>query len=148
MPIPALNAHGLLPPGTYDCSLEEITAAFGTFGGSDRRIRLTEKLNEYVGMVREAGVGQQIYVDGSYVTNTEEPGDIDVLLILREDIDLGQELPPFQYNVRSGKFVRQRFGFDFFFGFAGDPSAERLLSLFRRVKGYPGLEKGVLRVIL
>ena len=44
MPIPELNAAGLLPEGIYDCSLEEVRERFGMFLTSDHRPRLFEKL--------------------------------------------------------------------------------------------------------
>ena len=149
MPIPNLDGNGLLPVGVHDCTLVDIREVFGLFRTSDRRIRLTAKLAEYLQQLGEAQIGRYLYVDGSYVTAKEEPDDIDLLLILREDVDLGGEVPPFEYNARSGKYVKKKFGFDFFFGFEGDPSADRVLSLFRRVKDSPAdTEKGLLRVIL
>lgn len=148
MPIPSLDERGWLPPGTHDCTLEEIQEAFGNFKRSDRRFELTRRLAEYVELARRAGAGTHLYVDGSYVTAKPEPGDIDLLLILPGDIALDQPVPPFEYNARSARYVRKKFEFDFFFGFEGDASAEKMLNHFRRVKGVPGAEKGILRVAL
>jgi hypothetical protein len=148
MPIPALSAKGLLPVGIHDCDLHEIDATFGRFNRSDRRVSLTKRLREYVELLLTAGIGRYLYVDGSFVTGKEEPQDIDLLLVLRNDVVLDQAMPPFEYNVRSGRFIRRTFGFDFFFGFEEDDSSEAMLRLFRRVKGDPGAEKGILRVLL
>ena len=85
MPIPSLTAIGLLPAGTHDCTIDEIKNTFGVFRSSDRRILMTQKLEEYLGLLKTADVGELLYVDGSYVTGKEEPGDIDLLLILKSD---------------------------------------------------------------
>lgn len=148
MPIPQLDSNGLLPPGVHDCTLDEIGNTFGRFARSDRRIHLTRRLKEYLADVSAAGIGKWLYVDGSYVTDKDEPGDIDLLLILKDDVRLDQEVPPFEYNVRTKKFIKRHFGFDFFFGFENDPSAQSILALFCRVKGVPEAEKGILRVAL
>ncbi len=148
MAIPPLNQQGWLPVGVHDCDVVEIEALFGKFTRTDRRIALTRKLREYVTLVREAAVGRYLYVDGSYVTDKDEPGDVDVLLVLQDTASLDRLVPPFEYNARSGKFVKRKFGFDFFFGFEGDDSSAAALRLFRRVKGHPDAEKGILRVSL
>jgi len=48
MPIPALNADGLLPAGVFDCTLPEVRVRFGAFRGSDHRARLFARLEELV----------------------------------------------------------------------------------------------------
>lgn len=148
MPIPPLTDDGLLPPGVHDCTLEEVQEVFGRFQRSDRRLRLTSQLGDYADLTRRAGIGSHLYLDGSFVTAKEEPGDVDLLLVLRDDVNLDGPLPPIQYNARSRKFVRKHYEFDVFFGFEGDESTEMALQLFRQVKHRPGAEKGVLRVRL
>ena len=39
MPIPELDAHGLLPAGVHDCSLEEMTAKFAWNDHRERMVR-------------------------------------------------------------------------------------------------------------
>ena len=148
MPIPPLNEIGVLPPGTHACTIGEVQERFGVFKGSDRRIVLTARLFEYFVAASAANVGSCLYVDGSYVTAKPEPDDIDLLLILREDVELDATVPPFEYNARSRGYVKKKFGFDFYFGFENDASSERMLATFRRVKGVPGAEKGLLRLDL
>lgn len=87
-------------------------------------------------------------VDGSYVTGKPDPGDIDVLLVLRDDLDLSRQVPPFEYNARSKKYVRKEYGLDFYVGFEGDETAERMLGVFRQVKYVPGTSKGILKIVL
>ena len=83
MPIPDLNADGLLPEGIYDCTLPEIQARFGAFRGSDRRVRLFSKLREMVEVLKGSGFFEILVVDGSFVTAKEAPNDVDLIAVLR-----------------------------------------------------------------
>lgn len=148
MPIPALTQDGLLPPGTHECSLDELLGRFGAFQRSDRRPSLSRDLAGYLDEVRSAGIGRYLIVNGSFVTAADAPNDIDILLVLRDDVDLSRPVPPFQYNPRSKRYVRTRFKLDFFFGFENDPSAREIMAVFQQVKHEPGKSKGVLKIAL
>ena len=62
--------------------------------------------------VRALGVASALVIDGSYVTIKARPNDIDLILVLREDMDLGRQLIPAEYNVRSMRMTRRKYGFD------------------------------------
>ncbi|MGH9935029.1 MAG: DUF6932 family protein, partial [Blastocatellia bacterium] len=97
MPIPELNEDGLLPEGVHDCTLDEIGVRFGRFQVTDRRIQLFEKLRLLVEEERQAGLAIEMIVDGSFVTDKLEPGDIDLLIVLPPDYNREGELAPFRY---------------------------------------------------
>ena len=65
MPIPGLNAAGLLPEGIHDCSLDEVLERFGTFQTTDHRPRLFQKLQALVHEVWQTDRVSEIIVDGS-----------------------------------------------------------------------------------
>jgi len=46
MPIPPLNADGLLPPGIHAATADEIRQQFGGSQGNDQRPRLFVRLTE------------------------------------------------------------------------------------------------------
>lgn len=148
MPIPALDSRGILPVGVHECTLPEIQSAFGQFQGTDRRPQLFAQLERYVRDVRAAGVGRYLIVDGSFVTSKPDPNDIDVLLVLRDDVDFSVEVPPFQYNARSRKYVKREYKLDFYVGFEGDYSSSEMLTVFSQVREDPAVRKGVLRTSL
>lgn len=148
MPIPQLLPDGLLPEGVHECTIEEIIERFGQFQESDRRPMLGKELAAYFSELRSAGIGKYLIVDGSFVTNKPRPDDVDLLLVLRDDVDLTATVPPFRYNARSRRYVRKYYHFDFFFGFDGDPTSSEYLALFRDVKYRPGHVKGYLKVPL
>lgn len=148
MPIPDFLANGFLPDGVHECTIDEIVDRFGRFVESDRRPSLSRELQEYLGDLRSSGVGKYLIVDGSYATSKAQPGDVDLLLVLRDEVDLNATVPPFVFNARSRQYVRKKYNFDFFFGYEGDPSTTSILSLFREAKHLPGVTKGVLRIAL
>lgn len=147
MPILDLNENGLLPQGVYDCTLDEIGARFGRFQTTDRRIRLFEKLRALVEEERQAGLAIEIIVDGSFVTDKPEPGDIDLLIVLPADYNSSVELPPFRYNATSPASLRRRYRLDFFVIRKGSTDYREKLNFFQDVRGGQ-MRKGVLRIEL
>lgn len=148
MPIPELLPDGLLPDGVHECTLEELIDRFGRFQESDRRPKLARELATYFAELRSAGIGKYLIVDGSFVTGKPRPSDVDLLLVLKDDVDLAAPVPPFRYNARSRRYVRKHFPFDFAFGYDGDATSTEYLGLFREVKYQPGQVKGYLKVAL
>lgn len=145
---------GVLPEGLHLCTLEEVKAAFGQFRRSDRRPQLTERLARYIQDARNSGVVSAIVIDGSYVTNKEEPGDIDLIVALRPDLDLTAEMRPMEYNIQSKPMVRKLYGFDVLPAVDGSETYQRFLDFFSRVKlsdpdqHTSQVHKGVLRIEL
>ena len=93
----ALNEFGLLPPGVHDYTLEDIADTFGRFQRSDVRLKLMERLRGFVESVGKVDAEIQILIDRSFIMgNVDEPGDIDVILILPANWDFSADLPPFK----------------------------------------------------
>ena len=148
MPIPPLDEDGFLPPGIHDCTLEEVGERFATLGGSERRVRLFAKLQEYVRDVRRTGMAVALVIDGSFVTDKPDPSDIDLVLLLRRDHDFTLDLRPFEYNTLSRAGVRRIYRFDLF-AFCEDTEAcRRQTEFFQRVREDEERRKGILRVRL
>jgi len=93
VPIPSLNAEGLLPLGIHDCSLPELRVRFASFQGSDHRARLFTRLEELVGVMQRSGLFEALLIDGSFVTGKPAPNDIDLLAVLRPGHDFERDLP-------------------------------------------------------
>jgi hypothetical protein len=148
MPIPDYEESGTLPPGVYLCTLDEIRERFGRFRISDRRSRLYRQLAEYAALARSSGEVQALIIDGSFVTEKVEPGDIDLIVVLRRDLLGEPELLPRVYNVVSTRRVRKRFEFDLFVAPAESKLLMQQLDFFAQVRDKPGARKGLLRVDL
>lgn len=148
MPIPDFEQDGFLPIGIHDCTIEEISDRFGRFQTTDQRPSLNEGLISYINELRLANIGKYLIVNGSFVTTKDKPSDIDVLLVLRDDVDLTGDLPPFRRNAFSRKYINKYYKLDFHFGFEDEPSATNVLENFLEVKYHPGKNKGILRINL
>ncbi|HEX5472127.1 MAG TPA: hypothetical protein VFW73_09580 [Lacipirellulaceae bacterium] len=76
--IPPFNELGYLPPGIYPATLDEIDAHFGQ--DSEQRRAEVDSLGWMIELAREAGI-QRIILNGSFVTDIMEPGDVDCVLL-------------------------------------------------------------------
>jgi hypothetical protein len=83
--MPPFNADGLLPPGDYEMTLEELRSSMLVEGpgeeeypnwDSEWRLRLVDNLRIMVGQLWEVGI-MEIFVDGSFVEDKDHPQDID-----------------------------------------------------------------------
>ena len=87
-------------------------------------------------------------INGSFVTNKDIPNDIDILLVLKDNIDLKKDVPPFKYNIRSKSYIKKNYPFDLFWGFDNHDSSLIPINLFHRVKLKPNYTKGILKILL
>ena len=77
MPVPALDAHGLLPLGVHECSLDEIQAAFCW---NAHRTSLFQGLQDFIDQCwRPLGIRADFWIDGSFTRKKELPDDIDLV---------------------------------------------------------------------
>ena len=108
MPIPALNADGLLPTGIFDCSLSDVRERFGNFQGIDARQRQFARLEELVGAMQRSGLFEALLLDGSFVTAKPSPNDIDLVAVLRPGHNFERDLPLSEYALVSRAMLRRR----------------------------------------
>ena len=109
MKIPRLNHIGELPPGEYEVSLLAIKKCFGS--STAQRKALMEGLERAVETLGEAGVGR-IWIDGSFVTDKEEPNDIDGCWEYSKQVDLSKIDPVFLAESR--RPMKEKYGVEFF----------------------------------
>ena len=84
--IPTFQPNGLLPPGDYEVSFEELRRSVLTDGPSgisdgsswdgDWRTRLVDNFEVLTKQLWQAGV-REIYADGSFTEDKDHPNDID-----------------------------------------------------------------------
>jgi hypothetical protein len=146
MPIPGFNDAGLLPPGVYDCTLDELRQRFGVFQTTDRRPTLFEKLHALVHEAWATRLVVEIIIDGSFVTAKPDPNDIDLILVLNKGHDFTAELRPFEYNVLSTRQARKIYGFDLLVAMHGSSVYTEYLAFFAQVRGETSRRKGLLRL--
>jgi hypothetical protein len=71
--LPNFTSDGLLPPGEHQATWDEISKRFGW---NPRRQSLLAGLSAALIPLRTAGCGR-VFLDGSFVTDKELPGDYD-----------------------------------------------------------------------
>lgn len=84
--LPDFTEEGLLPPGDFEVTLEELLGSMLVVGPKDRercpnwdgawRRKLVENLAVLVGQLWRVGI-TEIFVDGSFAEDKERPNDID-----------------------------------------------------------------------
>jgi hypothetical protein len=152
--IPKL-VDNVLPEGIHECTFEEVSAIFGQLWRTDQRLKLTEKLRDFLDAARRSGIIAAVVIDGSYVTAKQEPGDIDLVVAYRPDFDLKhEELRPFEYNVLSKRAIRRTYCFDAFIFPDGSQEYHEWVEFFSGVRAddpdqqTSRTRKGVLRIVL
>jgi predicted nucleotidyltransferase len=152
--IPEL-VDNVLPEGIHECTFEEVREVFGRFWRTDRRIRLTERLAEFLAAAKKSGIVAAVIVDGSYVTGKEAPSDIDLIVAYKPDFSMKyEELRPFEYSVVSKRAIKRSYRFDAFIFPDGSDEYRHWVDFFGNVRADdPELQtsrtrKGVLRIAL
>jgi hypothetical protein len=84
--LPAFTREGLLPPGDYELTLDELADSILVYGPDDLelypdwdgqwRAHLVENLGVLVGQLQQVGI-TEIFIDGSFVEDKQHPNDID-----------------------------------------------------------------------
>jgi hypothetical protein len=141
--IPSFNDSGNLPPGIHEANWNEAQARFGN---SPRRAELLEGLREALILLRSAGC-HSAYIDGSFVTAKEQPGDFDVCWDSRGvALDaLDPVLLDFSADRRAQK---ERFGGELFpADVAAEPGGTSFLEFFQRQRNTEE-RKGIVKIDL
>jgi hypothetical protein len=82
-PLPEFNEFGDLPAGNRPASLAEVVARFGS--GSTQRAIVTDRLRRMYRLAIATGHLDRLVIFGSYVSDADEPNDMDVVLVMRND---------------------------------------------------------------
>lgn len=147
MPIPALTADGILPEGLHYATLSEVGQAFGQFQQTDQRPRVFQNLQSYHGALSAAAVARALIVDGSFITSKSNPSDVDCIVELMVDLNVG-ELGFYHQNLVTAPWVKKQFKLDLLVGRADSTELAKHVEFFEQVKHRPGLKKGLVKVIL
>ena len=144
MPIPNFNSKGLLPEGIHEATLNEVEERFCTFSNQDRRSSLFKVFKQYLANISKHNVKYEIYIDGSFVTTKEYPGDIDIVLLM------DYEYKNSEWNTLINEdYIKIKFeGLQVLPGFLDSFNAEYTLDFVQEVDDNPNIKKGIVRLIL
>jgi hypothetical protein len=87
MPLPSFNDEGDLPEGVYRARLGEVLVRFSA--GTAKRQAVAAQLARIFNLVAATGKLERMVIFGSFVTAKPEPNDVDIVLIMRDDFNLG-----------------------------------------------------------
>jgi hypothetical protein len=95
---PALTAEGILPPGRFTCSPRALHSRFvEAFPGSHSRAAIYREWRSHRAALRSLAPVLYQWIDGSFVTDKENPSDIDVVVFM--DGEAFDRLPKWKQNV-------------------------------------------------
>ena len=83
MPLPEFNEFGDLPERIHRASLAETVARFGA--GTAQRRAVTVRLQRIYQLAVATSHLDRLVVFGSYVSDVDEPNDVDVILVMRNE---------------------------------------------------------------
>lgn len=87
MALPDLTEIGDLPVGVHQAPLTETVARFGE--DSDWRRRIGKRLKRIHQIASETGHLDRFVVFGSFITDKDEPNDVDIFMLVKDDFDMG-----------------------------------------------------------
>ena len=92
--LPAFTSEGELPAGVHVTHWQEFHSRFGTT--TPRRVWLLGRLEALIEIAAATGQLRRVFVWGSFVTAKAAPGDLDILLIMDNDFEVGRMAVPAQ----------------------------------------------------
>ena len=154
-----LGTNGLLVPGRHKVTAADFKATFvDAFPNSATRAPLHQRwLRHRAAILSHVPVVSQ-WIDGSFVTDKENPGDIDLVTVMQaSDFDaLSSVAQSLLDSLLHGKATKAAWGMDSYAVFlvpvghaaetAVQKAAERWHHEWSRVRGQPSATKGYLEV--
>ncbi len=144
--LPNYDENGFLPEGVWDCSLEELQTRFAAFRRSDRRLKLFAELEKFLAEIIKTNWVKEIIIDGSFVTEKEEPNDIDIILALHKST-ANIETPFWIENTLDRTRLAKKYKFDVMVVLDQSRKYQVNLDFFQQVR-QSDLRKGVVRLTL
>ena len=145
MMLPKFNESGFLPEGVWDCTIDEFISRFAVFTRSDQRLRLFGKLQQLLSEISKIDFICEIIIDGSYVTDKDEPNDIDIVFSLNEEI-AEIELPFWISNTLDANKLSRKYQFDVKIVIFKSATYFEYLDFFQNVR-QSKVRKGVVRLL-
>jgi hypothetical protein len=86
VPIPSFGSGGDLPLGVHQATLKDIAQRFGQ--GTPQRRNVLQRLERIYRIAKGTGELARFVVFGSFVTDKEDPNDVDVFMIMEDSFDV------------------------------------------------------------
>lgn len=136
-------SSGHLPPGVHDATWAELVARYGY---TPRRLALLAGLKAALDALRAAGC-QRAYINGSFVSAKEAPGDFDACWEV-EGVDLERLDPALRRFGNRREAQKRTYGGELFpADWAADAAGTNFLAFFQRDRD-TGQAKGIVAIDL
>jgi hypothetical protein len=145
MPLPDFEETGDLPVGVYRVNLQQVLERFG--GERGPRGRRSRSLVHVYDLARSTKHLQRVIIFGSYVTATEEPNDIDVVLVMDDAFRLS-ECPVEARGLFDHAVAQARYGASVFWirpGLLINDSLDEFIGAWQRKRD--GSKRGIVEVL-
>ena len=141
--IPSFDERGNLPPGIHPATWDEIVERYAT---NERREQLLDGLRAAIESLRAAGCSR-VYLDGSFVTSKDVPGDFDACWEASA-VDPGL-LDPVLLDFSNQRAAQKaKYGGELFpASVAAEPGGTRFIDYFQRDR-LTGAAKGIMAIDL
>lgn len=150
MAIPALNRHGILPPGIHDSDIYEFMDRFCI---NPNRQEIWSGFLDFIHWFKNLNITTVIYLDGSYATDKIVPKDIDVVVDVSDGTD-DQLGAAFSLFATKQAWIKETYKVDFWFYHPASGNDLRLFFQYLRneeceQRGLTiGSRKGIIRVVI
>jgi len=134
MKLPSFNKNGILPRGVYECQFSE---AKNLLVRNEKRKSLWDKFEQFLNWIRPMNFFEYVYIDGSYITDKEEPNDIDIVLEINNSFS--SEISSVDRKVFDHNYVLNNFSLDAYIS----PSKNNFSEFFQYVGVKEGLSRGL-----
>ncbi len=129
----------LFPSGFHDIEIEQFDRYFiEPFEDRSRRLFLKERFFALLNELYQIGIDFEMWIDGSYATEKENPNDIDLMLICKledEDKLSVEKHQDFDYLANSSE-IRDRYHCDFKFAYSDYSPHLEVIERYRELYGF------------
>jgi hypothetical protein len=114
-----MEYKALLAPGLHVVQINDLKIIFAEpFDNPDKRFDLIDKFKEIIKRLMEFGIYFEIFIDGSFVTNKENPNDIDMCVFIEDhnlDLLTDPEKEDLKMFVENRNELKLRYNCDMYF---------------------------------
>lgn len=129
--LPDFDENGFLSEGVWDYNLAEFAKRFSVFRRSDRRFVLFERLKGLLNETLATDWIKEIIIGGSFVSDKDEPNDIDIILVIR--FEVRHLKPPFWIErALNQSRLRKTYKFDVFVEIEGSLDYQKRIDFFQK----------------
>lgn len=81
-----MDYPALLEAGMHNMTLSDLKSVFvDPFENVERREKLLGRFEAFISRLKDVPINMEVWIDGSFATKKEHPGDIDLVVVCEQD---------------------------------------------------------------